>query len=643
MNVVPASRWLKFILFLNLGFHMIAVLPSLFYLMWCRVPGSEPKHLAVRLYQRLIHRKSCYLELLVLSGYLSDPRGRGFGVTYLDGERNPYGMFEIYRDDSMSISDRLFLMSALLLRWLSLFSAAMQRFEMGKIRGGAVSGYCSLYLADLCLLAQGWKREFEIDRPLHNFNSPGRMFGRWYEPFERLDLDAYFHRQLSEAEAVLGKTSRVEYLRLLYSFSNGNFADVNRILVTLRGLEFKLLPLTEKIVNSMTAEDGSRVEPGFRKAVRRVPHEIPGMQVCHRLPEKSVEVSYFEVTESGSRRIQKDIHFPAWECASLSEALVSGIFANDVLVGGFTPRGSLIFNSDEDPRRRIFSKSRGCYKGQTELHMLDGVQVNKQDVILLPSLSENYFHFLFDTYASYLLLPEALRLNRAVLIGGNCAEIRGFQSEMFSRAGAKYVFMKGPTLGHFAIKNGIWAGNPSWNTLPRPEAIESVYRAMTAGVEPDLQRARRMVCFYRTGQRRLPRHHFESLQRFCVTRGIEMCDPAKLSINEQIQLMAETKLLIVESGAAASNAIYLPRGAVFIVLVTDFAVRECFLTIPNVRGVQLIYAYNGIEDFFTNPLHLWTEPMPSLSLNTLGQAFQLALALLSEVDSSSDLLNSGPE
>jgi hypothetical protein len=521
----------------------------------------------------------------------------------------------------------------LCLRWLSCYEDFIRILKNRRLKGGFGGALCSLYLADLCLFARGWTEEFEIDRSIHSSSSAREMFGQWYEQLLGKDENptASFETYLNEASPLREKSSAFSYLLLLEAFQRRDWTHALAHLGAFEKQSGKSLVFTRAVLDACLGNQ-SPPPPGVRveRVIRVDAVTSSSVKVLAELPAREIEISLHEIEGGRIAEKQKRIHFPAWSCGRFSKGVVCGSFATDVVLENKTTlRGSLIFNDPDDPRDRIFSRSRACAWGKDEVYVLEKVDRQFKDVILLPSLADNFFHFMFDTVGAYLLIPEIERRNKRVLIGGAEVGTRAFHLDIMARVGMNEVLPFRAVAGQIEVEDAIWCQEPSWNTVPRPEVVEKVLKAMRpSGNTGDVASARRSVFFYRTGQRRLPKDDFSQLKAFCARNHIEMHDPSRLSIAAQIELMTQTNILFVESGAAASNAIYLPEGAVLVVLVTRFAMKDCFVTIPYVKKLRLIYVYCENLDFFANPMHIWTEPLPGLDLNSLSLAHELAQEFL---------------
>lgn len=635
MNSLPQSRFLKILMHLWVLVHMGTGLPCLIFLKFQYPDDLNLKRLMRRILRRLIHRKSSFLELLVLPGFLSDPRQRGFGLTFFDREKNPQRLWRFFLTPYLSIVERLFFVGVLALRWLSCYEDVIRILEKRRKRGGLAGALCSLYLADLCLFAKGWTEEFEIDRSIHSSATAHEMFGEWYGQLlgTNNDLEASFDYYLADTLPLRKHSPYVSYLLLLQAFQRRDWAKALTHLFEYEKQAGRQLPFTRAVLDACLGNP-SPPPPGvvIERVTRVDAVASSSIKVLSELPAREIEISFHEIEDGRVSEKRKRIRFPAWSCGQFSKGVVGGSFATDVVLENkVTLEGSLIFNDRDDPRKYIFSRSRACAWGNDEVYVLEKVDKQFKDVILLPSLSDNFFHFMFDTVGAYLLIPESERRDRKVLFGGAGFGTRGFHRDIMARVGMNEVIPFWAVAGQIEVENGIWCQEPSWNTVPRPEVVEKVLMAMRpAGDVRDLESATRAVFFYRTGQRRLPKAYFSQLKAFCGLHQIEMHDPSTLTIAAQIELMSQTRILFVESGAAASNAIYLPDGAVLVVLVTRLAMKDCFITIPYVKKLRFIYVYGENLDFFANTMHIWTEPLPGLDLKSLERAYGLAQEFLAE-------------
>ncbi|HWU41796.1 MAG TPA: glycosyltransferase family 61 protein, partial [Bdellovibrio sp.] len=279
-------------------------------------------------------------------------------------------------------------------------------------------------------------------------------------------------------------------------------------------------------------------------------------------------------------------------------------------------------------RFRMFSRARVLVDKSLQIICLRKVEKELKDVVLLPSLSENYYHFLFETFGTYLLIPEQERRGKLVVFGGARNGVCRFHRQIFGYAGQPNIFSFYQSDGQILVTDSIWSNNPSWQTLPRPSVARKLIQTLQPNGEASLREAQKQVFFYRRGQRKYPAKIFCKIEQICRNRNIDLIEPSQFSVQEQIELMSKTRLLIVESGAAVANALFMPPDSVLIVLITKFGMKDCFVTIPYVKNIKLIYVTSDVLDIFFNPIHTWTEPLPDLDIQGLERAIDVAVKWL---------------
>jgi capsular polysaccharide biosynthesis protein len=88
-------------------------------------------------------------------------------------------------------------------------------------------------------------------------------------------------------------------------------------------------------------------------------------------------------------------------------------------------------------------------------------------------------------------------------------------------------------------------------------------------------------------------HNEEQVERFIQEKGFEIVYAEKLSLSEQIQLMAETKLLVCLHGAALTNMLFLPKTSKVLELRNaGDAITQCYFNLASALGVDYFYTLN---------------------------------------------------
>lgn len=583
--------------------------------------ASSPIEFCRRIYRRFQYRKFIILELNYLPTFRSDPRGRGHGVTFLDNEKPPFTTFELLGEKGLAWHDKLMLIGALTLGWLGDFSDSIEFFQHRARISDYAGAISALFLADYCLFARSWEKEFYQDLLLHNSRRPAEQFGSWVDLLGT-DLKAAEESYVNLAMKLDAPKMRGYYLKMLSALADGELAAAGVYLAKSRDLKGPSLPFTQGMIDNWAGETYGVDQLQFCKVSRKDPQSTHGTQILQ--PEMVCTVPFFEVKDGEVVSKSNSYRFPALYYAHLRTGVVSGQFANDVLTENLSSlKGSLLFNKPEDPRIRIFSAARAHADPQNELLALRPAKHTLSNVILLPGFSDNFFHFLFESVGSYLLLPPEVRAGRKVVLGSVMGEIKSFQRFLLEKAGVVDIETFHMSVGEFRFENAIWCSNPSWHTLPHPAVVKKFVEVMGGKFGMKECRPHRRIFFRRSGQRRLSPAIWKRLTPFCEKHNIEVFSPESMAIEDQVRLMSETQVLICETGAAASNAMYLPKGAVLIILSTQLGIKECFATLAHERDLKLIYVISGMADFFQNPMHIWTEPISDLDFVSLDRAWRL--------------------
>lgn len=83
------------------------------------------------------------------------------------------------------------------------------------------------------------------------------------------------------------------------------------------------------------------------------------------------------------------------------------------------------------------------------------------------------------------------------------------------------------------------------------------------------------------------------VERLLILRGFEIIHAEDLSFKQQIQLMAETRLLVSLHGAALTNMIFLPEGARVLELRNEGdSISQCYFNLASALDIPYFYTLN---------------------------------------------------
>jgi capsular polysaccharide biosynthesis protein len=81
----------------------------------------------------------------------------------------------------------------------------------------------------------------------------------------------------------------------------------------------------------------------------------------------------------------------------------------------------------------------------------------------------------------------------------------------------------------------------------------------------------------------------EALGPVLAAHGIETVLPERLSFAEQVELFADSSLVVAESGAALTNLVFAPSTARIVVLGADRWDLTLFSQLTGIRGQEHLY------------------------------------------------------
>lgn len=93
--------------------------------------------------------------------------------------------------------------------------------------------------------------------------------------------------------------------------------------------------------------------------------------------------------------------------------------------------------------------------------------------------------------------------------------------------------------------------------------------------------------------------------RHCT--GCEIVSPERISFQQMVRLLSETKKLITTEGSLAHNAVFLPYGAEIVLLMKGEEYNRYQPMVNEMRGLRVTYVCANTSDHYYNQQH-WNGP-----------------------------------
>ena len=274
--------------------------------------------------------------------------------------------------------------------------------------------------------------------------------------------------------------------------------------------------------------------------------------------------------------------------------------------------------------RETFSPMFLGQAGTRELYIEDP-KGEFDNAVILPGISQNYFHFLFDALGAALLVDEADLENRELLFF--CERIRPFHLDLFQRMGipenrvhAISVRSHGTAV---SLSDAIVPDYPNQEAVIHPEVARRLRKKLLReSFEP---RKGKKVYLARSGARSFAERDRLALNQLLARFGFVTVDPGTMAVAEQVRLMRDAETIAVEAGAAASNLLFAPSGASVILISPAAGYYECFTPLCTEFGLDLNVALmpGRVRPKY---IHTWCNYEPELDIETVRRAIESAVA-----------------
>lgn len=169
----------------------------------------------------------------------------------------------------------------------------------------------------------------------------------------------------------------------------------------------------------------------------------------------------------------------------------------------------------------------------------------------------NYGHFVLDCLTSLLALEEVgLTADRPAL----APPLSLWHRELLSLGFGDRVAILETPAPVVAVQDLVFATSMDCH-LHAPGPIVDRLRRRLLSAAPAPSRTGRRVYLSRRGYLKRKMIDEAALEAALIDRGFDVLRPERLTVAEQVALMRETSVLVGPSGAALTNAIFLPDGA----------------------------------------------------------------------------------
>ena len=274
--------------------------------------------------------------------------------------------------------------------------------------------------------------------------------------------------------------------------------------------------------------------------------------------------------------------------------------------------------------RETFSPMFLGQAGEAELY-IENTAAEFSDVVILPGISQNYFHFLFDALGAALLVDERHVQDKDLLFF--CDRMKSYHLDLFEMLGmAEHRVHAISVRGYgsaVSVRNAIVPDYPNQAAVIHPEVARRLRKRLLGSMfEP---RKAKRVYLARSGARSFVAADRAELNELLSRHGFVTVDPGSMTVAEQIELMRDAEVIAVEAGAAASNLLFAPAGASAIMISPAPGYYECFTPLCSEFEIRLNVALVPAR---VRPkyLHTWCNYEPELDIETISHAIEAAVA-----------------
>lgn len=342
-------------------------------------------------------------------------------------------------------------------------------------------------------------------------------------------------------------------------------------------------------------------------------------------PDKSFQAEIIEAkitffTKEETFEFNSNLQLPSRNLYLENNITIAGTSANHLFVKSSSTASTMPFPDNQ----LIFSRNRVlATKNRSYWAVPSTPDVIIDEGVILPGISKNYFHFLFDTLGPVAML-NGHKMPSNVLIGGT-KHLLPFQKEILDILNIRFekYICSDDFAGRYLVQKGYFSDNPSYLNVICPRMIDFLRDKMipSSNILPN-----KKIYFTRIDyQRSFKDKEYFQFCDYLRNNGFEIIDSGRLKVKDQIAIVQSAELLIVDAGAAAANLVFLNKNSKCILFASDFGYRETFSPIVQRVGFKHSVVLFKTKTVFPHAFHLWSDLIPEFDFNLAKKAVEANL------------------
>jgi tetratricopeptide (TPR) repeat protein len=245
-------------------------------------------------------------------------------------------------------------------------------------------------------------------------------------------------------------------------------------------------------------------------------------------------------------------------------------------------------------------------------------------VLLPPGAVFNYFHFMFETLGSLLLLERHFDLSKFDLVLSG--EPKAYQKRLFEialKAPPRVRIRNEAPFQHFLFRQARYMPFPSRWSVPHPKVVRLVRERVSRHLASATKGKRVYLSreSVKSGRKTLNEKAIGSMLQ---ARGFITKDSGLMSIDEQTEFFKDVEVLVAPAGAALTNLIFCPSSVIVVALTTAFHHSEVFTMIASALDQKMIVCA-GPSQTIPNPFFFWSTLDLEVDLSNLTAAVDWAI------------------
>jgi capsular polysaccharide biosynthesis protein len=217
----------------------------------------------------------------------------------------------------------------------------------------------------------------------------------------------------------------------------------------------------------------------------------------------------------------------------------------------------------------------------------------QEGIHLISRANENWFHWLIETLPRVLLLPEELNAKIPLIISSKLSstaleslslitEKKFIQVKANSNLAVSRLYLPGPVVYHPDSSEMNW----DKRTVVNQAVLKSLRQLVLTKLHTEPEKRYKIFFSRHSPHRKLI--NIKQIEKIMFKEyNFKIVNPDHLNFAEQVKLFSQAETVITPGGASMSNFIFLPEGAMAVVLVSellnDYTMPAVLASVSNAR------------------------------------------------------------